>query len=134
MEVDELNLLQSAILTIAEKWQPLLGLQDWSVIVKFDETQYKATSTAEPRYKELQLYFNPWRIAKEPEDLEELVVHELSHAFTWRIWELTEKLFGGDMNKWILDELHEEATTSIGRALVNAYREGQSVPNQTSDI
>jgi len=132
METDDLKSLQSAILTIADKWKDIMGLQDWNIDIKFDEPQFKATSEAEPRYKYLKLFFNPWRIAKEPEDLEELVVHELSHAFTWRIWELTEKLFGGDMNKWILDELHEEATTSISRALVMAHREGLAQAQQES--
>jgi predicted SprT family Zn-dependent metalloprotease len=88
-----------------------------------------ATSTAEPRYRQLTITFNPRLIADNKPDLEELVVHELAHALTWRLWQFADEILdnyttNSDFEpwRWMLEEIHEEAVTSVGWALVKADR------------
>ena len=58
------------------------------------------------------------------------LVHELSHALTWRLWDCADRLVlrhkppedHGD-HRWWLEECHEEAVTTIALAFVNLKRE-----------
>lgn len=88
-----------------------------------------ATSAAEPRYHQLTVTFNPKLIEDQKPDLEELVVHELCHALTWRLWTFADEILDNYITnsnykpwKWMLEEVHEEATTAIGWSLVKAKR------------
>lgn len=60
--------------------------------LRFDEKVYTATCIAQPQYEEAVITFNLARIrerCRSPEQIEELCVHELSHALSWRSSERT---------------------------------------------
>lgn len=69
-------------------WRPILGLESWDLLVKFDEPKYLACCVAKPSYEEAVLSFNLTRMRAELPPtyaaVEELAVHELVHALLWR--------------------------------------------------
>ncbi len=117
-----------AIASYIEEWISILRLDHWDITYTWDEKVNIANALAQPRYLRLSLSFNVPRILSELEErksfnLEELVVHELCHALTWRLWEFLEQYTNGDkVSEFISEEIHEEAVTNIGWALVNARR------------
>lgn len=120
--------VKAEILRLKELWIPILRLQNWDISVTFDEKEDLATADSLPRYLRLGLSFNVPRVMSELEtrdyfDLEELVVHELCHALTWRMWDLVDQFTNSDKAwKFVTTEIHEEAVTNIGHALVRAHR------------
>lgn len=121
-----------------EKWQPIVGLSEWEIkVLVSDIFSSHGSSTAEPRYRQLTLTFNPKRIEEDDLDLEELVIHELVHALTWRLWEFAEQMLtnygrGSDYKpmKWMLEEIHEESVTAMGWALVKAGRNKENIEHE----
>lgn len=84
--------LQKQIETLVAHWRPIMGLDTWVIQVRFDEKVHTATCIAQPQYEEAVLTFNLKRIrenCRTPWMVEELVVHELSHALSWRSSERT---------------------------------------------
>ncbi len=129
--------LEKSVLKLVRKWCPRLNIAgDWTVKVSFDEQTDTANCTVDHSYKNMHIRFNPDKILQElpegPEKdfyLEELVVHELCHIYTYRVWQLTERLVahympGQDHKLWadLLIEMHEEATTSLGMAFTQLGR------------
>ena len=119
--------IEEAIREYVSDWAPLVT-GGTKLMVKYDEQEATATAISEPRYKEHTINFNIQRIQSRLSDssfdLEEHVVHELCHVITWRAWQLAAELLKGkDMqHAWtfVLEELHEEATTKITWALLEA--------------
>jgi hypothetical protein len=118
----------SRVQALVSEWAPRLNLGGWLIsIQQIDEHQ--ATAEVEPRYHSIKLSVNPARI-DEDTDLEELIVHELCHALTWRLWDCADRLVlrhkppedHGD-HRWWLEECHEEAVTMIALAFVSLKRE-----------
>jgi predicted SprT family Zn-dependent metalloprotease len=84
----------------------------------------------------MHLRFNPDKILQElPAGsegefyLEELVVHELCHIYTYRVWQLTERFVAHyisdrDHKLWadLLTEMHEETTTALGMSFTQLGR------------
>ena len=116
--------------------------------MQFGKFEDMATSESEPAYKKMLLSFNLDRIEADPTvDLVELTAHEMAHAFTCRVWSLTEKVVaqysaGHTHNiwKWLMEQMYEEATTMMGNALRNALvtslevePEGSTLPNNGQD-
>jgi predicted SprT family Zn-dependent metalloprotease len=84
--------LQKQIVTLVNHWRPIMGLDTWIIQVRFDEKVHTATCIAQPQYEEAMLTFNPKRIrttCPTPGMIEELVVHELTHALSWKSNERT---------------------------------------------
>lgn len=113
--------------SLLREWAPHLGLAGWTIDFSLDEDKFLATAESQPRYRTIQLTFNPTRIQKENANLEELVIHELVHALSWRLWKLSEKFVElhtqtntHEVWDWVLEEIHEEFVTIIGEALVEA--------------
>ena len=66
-------------------WVPLVGLESWGIVVRFDETKHKAAChVTSLRYEEATLWFNLPRIRAELlptyAAVEELALHELVHC------------------------------------------------------
>lgn len=80
--------LRSRIERLMKRWRPILGLESWDIVVRYDETECLGACVAKPRYEEATVYFNLPRIKRELPNvvaaLEELVVHELVHCIIWR--------------------------------------------------
>lgn len=79
--------LQKQIETLVAHWRPIAGLETWTFELHFDEKKLLGYCKADGRYEAAKLGFNLERIRKElrtPEAVEELVVHEMSHALDWR--------------------------------------------------
>jgi hypothetical protein len=75
--------LQPAIWRHFAYWRPVLGLEGWQLILRFDEKVCQAYCDARPKYLQAVLGFNLTRIQKEIKTdalLEELVLHEMIHA------------------------------------------------------
>ena len=134
---------QSRILSLVEEWRPILGLNDWYIGCQFGKFENMATSECQPRYKRMVLMFNLERIESEAQgiDIVELVAHEMSHAFTWRIWEFCEKVISNytvghthSTWKWLLEELHEECVTQIGNGLTSALRTCLDTSDDTTNL
>ena len=84
--------LQRQIVTLVNHWRPIMGLDTWIIQTRFDEKVHTATCIAQPQYEEAVLTFNLKRIRTNcptPAMIEELVVHELTHALSWRSSERT---------------------------------------------
>jgi len=91
--------------------------------VKFDEKDALATCDCDTDYLEATLHFNVPKIINLKPDLEELVVHELSHPFNWRLWDYVNQFINGNKaQEWITRSLFEEATTRIGNSLVDTKK------------
>lgn len=75
--------IQEQIETYFAYWRPVLGLDGWQIILRFDEKVCTAYCSAKPKYLEAVIGFNLTRIRKEvktAELREELVLHEMIHA------------------------------------------------------
>jgi len=113
-------------------WVPLLGLSEWNIdVLVSNRFEDAGSNVTERRYEHMTIGFNPQRIIEQghDRDLEELVVHELAHAFTWRLWDIANKMVAqfmpGNVHKLFddyLEDYHEKAVTEIGKALVRTRR------------
>jgi hypothetical protein len=81
--------LRRDILRHYATWRPILGLEGWNIVTRFDERQLKGYCIASPKYLEATIGFNLPRIRAALrkaryethwyEPLEELVLHEMVH-------------------------------------------------------
>lgn len=72
---------------LVNHWRPIVGLETWMFDLSYAEQRLLGCCKADPRYETAALGFNLTRITAElttPEAVEELVVHEISHALDWR--------------------------------------------------
>lgn len=79
--------LKKQIETLLAHWRPILGLESWGIEVRWNEKEYMGWCIAKPTYQEAMIGFNLERIRKEvtsPEQLEDLVCHELVHCVIWK--------------------------------------------------
>ena len=79
--------LRKQIETLLAHWRPILGLDTWAIEVRYNEQQYTGWCIAKPKYREAMIGFNLKRIRREcrtPEQVEDLVLHELLHAVVWK--------------------------------------------------
>lgn len=117
------KLLKEQILKLIHAWRPILDLENWVFYIDWSERKILAGCTADPEYKQVKLHFNLPKIArlmKVELDLEELVVHELTHI---PLWLLSRGLKSRDLNRQ--EEFCEEnTTTTVSRALIRARLEG----------
>lgn len=116
--------LKERILALIGLWRPVLDLENWVIRIDWTERKILAGCTAMPEYKNASLSFNLARIAKEcsdPVDLEELVVHELTHI---PLWLVARGLESRSRTK-IVAYIEEHTATTISRALLRARREGE---------
>ena len=122
---------KDVIADYVREWVPRLGLNEFEIAIHFSEGEDTANAITQPEYCQHACNFNipriDWKLEHDPHfDLEEHVVHELAHSYTWKLWELSAKLLAGkDMqHAWehVLKLYYEEATTRIGWALVETKR------------
>lgn len=79
--------LRKQIETLLAYWRPILGLDSWVIEVRWNEKHHTGWCIAKPKYREAMIGFNLARIKKEcgrPEQVEDLVLHELLHAVVWK--------------------------------------------------
>jgi len=115
---------------IIDEWRPRLGLSfpAWHVVLELDEDKDQATAETSQCYRELVIHLNP-KLITDQTDLEELVVHELCHAYTARLWDYAERLVlrykPADQVPEIqhfLKDIYEESTTQITYAILATHR------------
>lgn len=105
-----------AINALILEWKPRLLLQDWDIEVAFDQKTHVATCEAQPQYMAAKLNFNLPKIAKEvhgQRELEELVVHELTHILLWTACNMWQEEEPG-----VSEFVEEHTTTWVSKALV----------------
>lgn len=103
--------LRSRIEAYSRDWRPILGLQDWRIIIHYDERckEKFGYCIAQPCYEEAVIGLKLSNIRKlliEDDDLEELVLHELVHCVIWKT--------------------SERAVTQMTRALLRARYPGRA--------
>lgn len=86
--------LQQRIEAHFSYWRPVLGLEGWSIKLRYDEKKLKGYCITSPKYLEATLGFNPKKIraflrAEKNQKhwydpLEELVLHEMVHILNPR--------------------------------------------------
>jgi hypothetical protein len=102
--------LRTQITALVNHWRPIVGLETWTFDLYFGEKKLLGYCKADGRYEAAKIGFNLTRIRRElrtPVAVEELVVHELSHALDWRA--------------------NETQVTRIARALLRAAGRNPSV-------
>jgi hypothetical protein len=123
--------LQAEIERLKDEWVPLLWINEFEVNVAFGEGEDTANATTDTAYVMHTVWFNLPRIAWKMEhdglfDLEEYVVHELIHAYTARLWTLSQQLVAGkDLQHvwhWMFEQMYEEVTQRMSNALMAVKR------------
>jgi len=118
--------LKKRILAFIADWRDIVGLTHWDVRVKWNELEYQATVVVElPQYEWVTIHCNLKKIREKQDslaELEELVVHELSHTFTWV---LARGIEGVRLQDEAQEHFEEVATTQISRALIRARNQGR---------
>jgi hypothetical protein len=79
--------LKKQIEALLAHWRPILGLESWAIEVRWDEQKHTGWCIAKPKYREAMIGFNLQRIKAEcrtPEQVEDLVCHELVHCVVWK--------------------------------------------------
>ena len=111
--------LSTRIAELVEKYKPLLGLSEWTIRIANGEPndtpedkQCKAACLAAPEYQDATLFFSLDRI-ETGDNLEELVLHEMTHCLTWPISGCANTLAGDDprLQEWV--RIEEERSTTL---------------------
>jgi len=112
-----------------------MGLGHWQVKVLFGSGENTAAANAMPEYLILTISIDPDKL-QTGDELDEILCHEASHAFTWPCAEMSEDLaialaemlpepFIRPVGK-LLAELcrraEEQTTTAVGRSMVGLLR------------
>lgn len=99
-------------------WQGPLGLANWTVSVCFDDSvPEQASCIANPEYRTARLTFNLRRVG--PEEIEELVVHEMIHCHGWAVAALALKWSGRDAERRdVVRQAEELLVTAVSRAFL----------------
>lgn len=118
--------LRARILELIGFWRPILDLQNWVIHINFSETKILAGCNTDPEYKQGHLSFNLPKIQREMDrgllDLEELVVHELTHM---PLWLMARGMENRNRTK-VVEYVEELTTTTISRALLRARQAGEA--------
>ncbi|MCC2626390.1 MAG: hypothetical protein K0S14_40 [Thermomicrobiales bacterium] len=135
--------LQAHIVAQIEKIREPLGLDRWSIQASTAElTDARATCSASPEYREATVLVDLARL-QTGDDLDEILVHELTHPLTWPLHALAERYANmlADSLPAPLQEayrkgLHEEVrlageqvTTDVGQALLRLFRRADILDN-----
>lgn len=105
-------------------WQPLLGLGDWQIRVRIGRIAggHRATAEADWHYREADLAFDPRQMVKMKDDVDEVVLHELTHLICWRGHEEAQKRARNGIDEQKLCELEENEVTIISRVFLRLHR------------
>lgn len=105
-------------------WRQRMWLTEWAIKVELAKLPKNEASKIEaggecdamPEYRQAVLRFDPANI--EPDQIDEFVVHELTHLTTWRLAYVAEVCAGKDkrLMEWIRME-DEGLTTHIERVI-----------------
>ncbi len=147
---DETEPVANEILEIIERWAPIIGLDQWRRYVDWSEDSTVASCIAHPRYRQWLVNFDldkttdPQRCA----NLEELVVHEMTHALHWKAWDYADMLQKAlsaslglkgktkeafvAMHEHFIQETMEEQASLMGWAIYRAA--GNEVPEPTFNL
>lgn len=113
--------LKKRILNYINYWRPVLDLQNWTVKVNWKEKTDVANCLADPAYKTMVIRFNLRKIARDIDDLEELVLHELVHA---PLWLISRGLEDRERDKTVRF-IEENTTSTFTNALLYARFKGE---------
>lgn len=97
-------------------WVERLGLQRWSITVRYDERQDWAAASIENAHNEIgSVHFNSTALKKSSEDdIEYYAVHELVHL-------IIERAIG----KNVPMKVYEDVIVALARALINTRDMGE---------
>lgn len=103
--------------------QPILGLQDWTIVVRYSKkikTKVVASCEAYPEYKQAVIRLHIKQLDNFNDyDMIAIAVHEMTHCILWALVEWTEELCKSDRDKLKVTQRLEEATvTSLEKLLV----------------
>jgi hypothetical protein len=106
------------IYALASAWQAPMGLANWTISVHFDDAvPEQASCIANPEYRTAKLTFNLKRIG--PEEIDELVAHELFHCHGWAVAALAFKWAGKDPERRdVVRQAEELLVTATSRAFL----------------
>lgn len=122
-----MKVTESAILSILSRWRPRLGIDDrWHIDIRIynDNTwpeKWKgsvADVEASPGYFMATISCNAEALERDGDPLEHNILHELVHIPLWRLRKIAIDALGEDQ-EWIAEDLAEEATETITKALLH---------------
>lgn len=85
---------------LIKKWKPRMFLQEWMIEVKFaeqDKDGYIAEISPCPVYLRASMTVYPCFKKLPPEERENAIIHELAHCHTQELFNLVERLGGGQL-------------------------------------
>jgi hypothetical protein len=99
-------------------WQSPLGLANWTVSLSFDGgCKEQASCSANPEYRDAKLNFNLRRIG--PQEIDEVVAHELMHCHGWAVAALALNWAGKEqVKREAVRQAEELLTTAVSRAFL----------------
>lgn len=122
---------------MVSKWKPILGLQNWIILVAGTEEPHAPYSMMvhwEPHYKTATLTVN-FNVPQPEIDfgtiLEEIIVHELCHIVLAPIRDVIEDEIGaeGVLGK-ILDNANESLTEDLASIVFHLQKEKEALEKQ----
>lgn len=147
---DETEFMVPTIQELVDHWSPIMGLDGWRRYLAWDEDDTVASCISSPRYRQWIANFDLDKIT-DPQracNIEELIVHEMSHGLHWKAWDYADLLarlmsqalglkgkakeIFAAMHKFYISEVMEEQATQIGWALMRAA--GHEIPEPTFDL
>jgi hypothetical protein len=111
-------------------YQPAMGLEKWTIRLmasdkdgEGEKEPCKASCQAAPEYRDAMVTFTFDRF-ETGDDVEEIVVHELSHCLTWPQTHIADVLAGEDpkLKEWARLEC-ERVCTDVGEVILALARE-----------
>lgn len=135
--------LESTVLDTVNQLREPLGLDRWAFYVENGDAgdDARAACNAMPEYREATIVFN-FDAMKTGDDLDEFVVHEMTHCHTWPLHAVAEQLanaladslpqYARDaLRKKLQEEVREAAervTTDVGHAYLRLLRRAGVLP------
>lgn len=103
-----------------EIMQPILGLQDWKLIVRFSRRMRDtADCEASPEYKEAIIRINMNDLSRlNYNEIVATAVHELMHCIVWPLAAWAETLARTDRDMKICEDSEETLVTNLEKILV----------------
>lgn len=103
--------------------QPILGLHDWTIVVRYShkiKTQEVASCEAYPEYKQAVIRLHIKKLSNFNDyDMIAIAIHEMCHCILWPIVEWTEDLCKHDKEKLkVTQRLEESTVTYLEKMLV----------------
>jgi len=117
---------ESNIRRILKKWRPRLGLgAQWTIEVRlYTDSNWPKKYTGsvacidvQPGYSQATLRCNTDALERDGNTLEYNILHELNHVHLWRLRQIAIDALG-ESQKWLAEDLTEEATETATRALL----------------